>query len=212
MSSESRPAEAGDVDDAHVLDVLEPSLREWWREEFGDYVDVNGGYFTPPQKQAVPLIHEGTNTLIASPTGSGKTLAAFSSIINELFLKSKKEELDNTVYCLYISPLKSLANDIHRNLEVPLEGVYDVAEENGYDLTEIDHAIRHGDTSSNERQKMLDDTPHILNTTPETLAILLNSPKFREKLRTVEYVVVDEIHSLADNKRGVHLSVALERL
>ncbi len=212
MSSKTTASDSADIDDEHVLEIFEPSLQEWWRREFGEYVDVNGGYFTPPQKEAVPYIHEGRNTLVASPTGSGKTLAAFSSIINELFLKSKQENLENSVYCLYISPLKSLANDIHRNLEVPLQGVYDIAEDRGHDLTEIDHAIRHGDTSSSDRQKMLEDTPHILNTTPETLAILLNSPKFREKLRTVEYVVVDEIHSLADNKRGVHLSVALERL
>jgi ATP-dependent Lhr-like helicase len=201
-----------DVDDADVLRLFEPSLREWWVSEFGDYVDVNGGFFTPPQKEAVPLIHEGENVLVASPTGSGKTLASFSSIINELLIKSKRDALENSVYCLYVSPLKSLANDIHRNLEVPLNGVDDVAQERGHKPVDIRHAIRHGDTSSADRQKMLETTPHILNTTPETLAILLNSPKFREKLRTVEYVVVDEIHSLAEGKRGTHLSVSLERL
>ncbi|MFB6284356.1 MAG: ATP-dependent helicase [Halobacteria archaeon] len=201
-----------DVDDLDVLKNLEPSVREWWVKEFGDYVDINGGFFTPPQKEAVPLIHRDENVLICAPTGSGKTLASFTSIINELFIKSKEEELENSVYCLYISPLKSLANDIHRNLEVPLEGIDDIARENGHPPVEIDHAIRHGDTDSHERQKMLEDTPHILNTTPETLAILLNSPKFKKKLETVEYIIVDEIHSLADNKRGVHLSVSLERL
>ena len=215
------------VDDADVLELFEPSLRDWWVEEFGEYIDINGGYFTPPQKEAVPLIHEGENVLVASPTGSGKTLASFSSIINELLIKSKQDELENSVYCLYVSPLKSLANDIHRNLEVPLEGISErssegspresenadeIAQEKGYGEVEIRHAIRHGDTSSADRQKMLEETPHILNTTPETLAILLNSPKFREKLRTVEYVVVDEIPSLAEGKRGTHLSVSLERL
>ncbi len=115
------------------------------------------------------------------------------------------------MYCLYVSPLKSLANDIHRNLTEPLSGIADIAEGRG-ETVDIRHAIRHGDTSSADRQKMLSETPHILNTTPETLAILLNSPKFKEKLRTVEYVVVDEIHSLAENKRGTHLSVSLERL
>jgi ATP-dependent Lhr-like helicase len=200
------------VDDADVLELFEPSLREWWVDEFGEYVGINGGFFTPPQKEAVPLIHDRDNVLVASPTGSGKTLSAFASIINELLIKSKQDALENSVYCLYVSPLKSLANDIHRNLEVPLEGVDEKARERGHGPVEIDHAIRHGDTSSSERQKMLDETPHILNTTPETLAILLNSPKFREKLRTVEYVVVDEIHSLAEGKRGTHLSVSLERL
>jgi ATP-dependent Lhr-like helicase len=135
------------------------------------------------------------------------TLAAFTSIIDELYRREREGGLDNTVYCLYISPLKSLANDIHRNLEVPLSGIT----ERGRSI-EIRHAIRHGDTPDTERQQMLEETPHILNTTPETLAILLDSPKFKEKLRSVEYVVVDEIHSLAENKRGTHLSVSLERL
>ncbi|MFB6141339.1 MAG: ATP-dependent helicase [Halosimplex sp.] len=139
------------------------------------------------------------------------TLASFTSIINELFRRDRADGLDNSVYCLYVSPLKSLANDIHRNLEVPLDGITEKLDERGEDV-EIRHAIRHGDTSDADRQKMLTETPHILNTTPETLAILLNSPKFREKLRTVEHVVVDEIHSLAENKRGTHLSVSLERL
>ncbi|MCU4739848.1 ATP-dependent helicase [Halobacteria archaeon AArc-xg1-1] len=141
------------------------------------------------------------------------TLASFTSIIDELYRRDRNDDgLENSVYCLYISPLKSLANDIHRNLEVPLEGITSILEERGEDVGEIRHAIRHGDTSSSDRQKMLAETPHILNTTPETLAILLNSPKFREKLRTVEYVIVDEIHALAGGKRGTHMAVSLERL
>ena len=205
--------DAVDVDDEDVLDLLEPSVREWWVDEFGAYVPGNGGFFTPPQREAIPLIHEKTNPLICAPTGSGKTLASFTAIINELFRRDREldEGLDNAVYCLYVSPLKSLANDIHRNLTVPLEGISEKLAERGEEV-EIRHAIRHGDTASSERQKMLETTPHILNTTPETLAILLNSPKFKEKLRSVEYVVVDEIHSLAENKRGTHLSVSLERL
>src|SRR6056297_1356518 len=204
-------ADAVEIDDGDVLDLLEPAVREWWVEEFGEYVPGNGGFFTPPQKDAIPLIHEGENALICAPTGSGKTLASFTGIINELFGKAREDDLENSVYCLYVSPLKSLANDIHRNLEQPLDGITAKLDERGEDV-EIRHAIRHGDTSDSERQAMLHTTPHILNTTPETLAILLNSPKFREKLRTVEYVIVDEIHSLAENKRGTHLSVSLERL
>ncbi len=149
--------------------------------------------------------------LICAPTGSGKTLASFTGIINELFGKAREDDLENSVYCLYVSPLKSLANDIHRNLGQPLDGITAKLEERGEDV-EIRHAIRHGDTSDSERQAMLETTPHILNTTPETLAILLNSPKFKKKLETIEYVIVDEIHSLAENKRGTHLSVSLERL
>ena len=200
------------ITDRAVFDLLEPAVQRWWLEEFGEFVPENDGFFTPPQEGAIPLIHEGTNTLIAAPTGSGKTLASFTAIIDELVRRDQTQGLENEVYCLYVSPLKSLANDIHRNLEIPLEGVKSILEERGEPTAAIRHAIRHGDTTSYERQQMLETTPHILNTTPETLAILLNSPKFREKLRSVEYVIVDEIHSLAANKRGTHLSVSLERL
>jgi len=205
--------ETVDIADEDVLDLFEPAVREWWVEEFGAFVGDNGGFFTPPQRGAVPHIHDEENALICAPTGSGKTLASFAAIINELFRRDQAEEdgLDNSVYCLYISPLKSLANDIHRNLTVPLDGISDRLAEAGVD-TELRHAIRHGDTDSAARQQMLHETPHILNTTPETLAILLNSPKFKKKLENVEYVIVDEIHSLAENKRGTHLSVSLERL
>ncbi|EMA22797.1 ATP-dependent helicase [Haloarcula amylolytica] len=203
--------EAVDIDDAEVFSRLAPVVQEWWVEQFGEFVPGNGGFFTPPQKEAIPLIHERENALICAPTGSGKTLASFTGIINELFGKAREDELENSVYCLYVSPLKSLANDIHRNLGQPLDGITAKLDERGEDV-EIRHAIRHGDTSDSERQAMLETTPHILNTTPETLAILLNSPKFKQKLETIEYVIVDEIHSLAENKRGTHLSVSLERL
>ena len=200
-----------DIDDADVLECLAPVVREWWVENFGEYVPGNGGFFTPPQKEAIPLIHERESALVCAPTGSGKTLASFTAIINELFRKAREDSLDNSVYCLYVSPLKSLANDIHRNLAVPLAAITSKLDERG-EAVDIRHAIRHGDTSSSDRQAMLETTPHILTTTPETLAILLNSPKFQQKLETVEYVIIDEIHSLAENKRGTHLSVSLERL
>ena len=202
-----------EIDDAEAFSRLADPTREWWIDEFGGFVPENGGLFTPPQKEAIPHIDDGTNCLVAAPTGSGKTLASFTAIIDDLFRRAETndEGLENSVYCLYVSPLKSLANDIHRNLTEPLEGITERLDERG-ESVEIRHAIRHGDTSDSERQKMLSETPHILNTTPETLAILLNSPKFKKKLETTEYVVVDEIHSLADNKRGTHLSVSLERL
>jgi ATP-dependent Lhr-like helicase len=205
--------DAAEVADEDVLSLLEPPVREWWIDQFGSFVPQNGGFFTPPQRGAIPHVHDRQHALICAPTGSGKTLASFTAIINELFRRDRErpEGLDNSVYCLYVSPLKSLANDIHRNLTEPLEGISERMDARG-ESCEIRHAIRHGDTPSSERQRMLEVTPHILNTTPETLAILLNSPKFKEKLRTVEYVVVDEIHSLAENKRGTHLSVSLERL
>ncbi|AXG06958.1 ATP-dependent helicase [Haloplanus rubicundus] len=197
--------------DTDVLSLLDPAVRDWWVDQFGAFVSENGGFFTPPQREAIPLVHEGRNTLVCAPTGSGKTLASFTAIINELFRRERNGGLDNAVYCLYISPLKALANDVHRNLADPLDGIRERLAERG-ESTEVRHAIRHGDTADAERRGMLSETPHILNTTPETLAILLNSPKFREKLRSVEYVVVDEIHALAANKRGTHLSVSLERL
>ncbi|MGM0447455.1 MAG: ATP-dependent helicase [Methanobacteriota archaeon] len=209
------------IADADVLARLSPPVRRWWAERFGEYVGENGGFFTPPQREAIPHVDVGENCLVAAPTGSGKTLASFIPVLDDLFARDRAGDLENSVYCLYVSPLKSLANDIERNLETPLEGIGEAvaAAEGGdgdgdtgpYDPG-VRQAIRHGDTSKADRQAMLSETPHVLNTTPETLAILLNSPKFKEKLRTVEYVIVDEIHSLAANKRGTHLSVSLERL
>lgn len=198
-----------DISDEHVLDDFTREFSEWWIDSFGEYVSDNNGFFTPPQRKAIPSIKSETNTLIASPTGSGKTLASFGSIIDELVNLSKTNNLENSIYCVYVSPLKSLANDIQKNLARPVNAVQDELND---DCDEIRHAIRHGDTTDAEKSKMLDETPHILNTTPETLAILLNSPRFNENFRTVEHVIVDEIHSVAGSKRGTHLSVSLERL
>lgn len=206
-TSDSR---GGEHVDEELLDSFRPALAEWWQHTFSDHGSAE--WFTPPQRGAIPRVRTGENVLIAAPTGLGKTLASFSAVIDDLLQREEQGGLDNTVYCLYISPLKSLANDIHRNLDRPLSGVDAIREEHGKEPVDIRHAIRHGDTDQSDRQAMLEETPHILNTTPETLAILLNAPKFREKLRTVEYVIVDEIHSIADNKRGSHLSVSLERL
>jgi ATP-dependent Lhr-like helicase len=194
--------------DEEILNLFDEVIRDWWTKSFSGYDEL----FTPPQRLAVPFIHEGRNVLICSPTGSGKTLSAFISILNQLFLLSKNEKLENMVYCLYISPLKSLANDIHKNLERPLSEIQTMAKERGIETQEIRHAIRHGDISAQDKGRMLRKTPHILNTTPESLGILLSAPQFRKKLKTVRWVIVDEIHSLAGSKRGVHLSMSLERL
>lgn len=135
-------------------------------------------------------------------------MTAFLSVISELTTLAEKDKLEDKVYCIYISPLKALDNDIEKNLDEPLDGIEKIA---GKELG-IRKAVRTGDTTQYQRQKMLKKPPHILITTPETLSILLVAPKFREKLSHVRYVIVDEIHSLAENKRGVHLSLSLERL
>ncbi|KZX10279.1 ATP-dependent helicase [Methanobrevibacter curvatus] len=183
-----------------IYSHLHPWVLEWFKSKFDD--------FTPAQKGAIVDIIKGNNILISSPTGSGKTLSAFLGIINHLTYLAEAEKLEDKVYCIYISPLKALDNDINRNLEEPLKGIEKIA---GKNLL-IRKAVRTGDTSQYERSKMLKNPPHILITTPETLSILLVAPKFREKLSHVKYVVVDEIHALADNKRGSHLSLSLERL
>jgi len=187
-----------------ILRVLHPLVGEWFTSVYED--------FTPPQKMGIVPIHEGLNVLISSPTGTGKTLAAFLAIISELFRMSERGELGDEVYAVYVSPLKALNNDIYRNLEEPLAEISKLAEERGLEVPEIRHAVRTGDTTQNERQRMLRRPPHILITTPETLAIVLVAPKLREKLRNVKWVIVDEVHSLAESKRGAHLTLSLERL
>jgi len=145
--------------------------------------------------------------LLSSPTGSGKTLSAFASILSYLITLDEKKELENKVYCIYISPLKALSRDIEVNLKTPLAEMEKIA---GREFG-IRVSVRTGDTTSQEKQKMLKKVPHILVTTPESLAILLCSKKFSEKMNAMEFVIIDEIHSMA-NKRGTHLSLSLERL
>lgn len=187
-----------------VISLLDPLIAKWFNGKFKD--------FTEPQSYAIPLIHDRQSVLVSSPTGSGKTLTAFTSIINELFKYSKEGKLEDRVYAVYISPLKALANDINRNLEEPLREMKEVAGQDGEEFPDIRVGVRTGDTSQSERQKMLRKPPHILITTPESLALVLAAPKFREKLSQVEYVILDEIHEVCDSKRGVLLSLTLERL
>jgi len=186
-----------------VLKLLDPIVAEW----FSKFPDI-----TPPQRYAIVHIYEGKNVLIASPTGSGKTLAAFISIISELFKMARRGELEDSVYCVYVSPLRSLNYDIYKNLKKPLEEIKELARSKGVEVGDIRVAVRTGDTTQSERASMLRRPPHILITTPESLAIILCAPKFRLKLKTVKWVIVDEIHELCSSKRGVHLTLSLERL
>ncbi|MCK4305156.1 MAG: DEAD/DEAH box helicase, partial [Candidatus Eisenbacteria sp.] len=164
---------------------------------------------SPVQVMAWPAIHRGENTLLLAPTGSGKTLAAFLCAIDDLYQRSETGTLSDTIHVLYITPLKALGNDIHRNLLEPLAGIREAA---GRDLAEIRIAVRTGDTPQSERARMVRRPPHILITTPESLYILLASSKIAPALRSIRTVIVDEIHAMCDNKRGVHLSLSLERL
>jgi ATP-dependent Lhr-like helicase len=167
---------------------------------------------TQPQEQGWPPILAGKSTLISAPTGSGKTLAAFMVCIDRLVKAAAAGELPNETKVLYVSPLKALGNDIQKNLDGPLKEILDLAAKHGLTLPEIRTAVRTGDTEMSERRAMLVRPPHILVTTPESLYILLTADQSREMLRTVETVIVDEIHAVADDKRGAHLALSLERL
>ncbi len=187
-----------------VLNGFEPLIEKWFNSKFDD--------LTPPQSMAVPLIHSKENVLVSSPTGSGKTLTAFLSIINDFLKLHRENEFEDGVHAIYVSPLKALANDIDRNLRQPLDEMMALAEKLELDVPEIKVAVRSGDTSLKERAKMVRKPPHILITTPESLGLLLSSKKFRDHFRKTRYIILDEIHDLANNKRGTHLSLSVERL
>jgi ATP-dependent Lhr-like helicase len=181
-----------------------PLVQEWFVQRFGTP--------TEPQEQGWPHILEGRTTLISAPTGSGKTLAAFLACIDRLIRKALAGDLEDRTEVLYVSPLKALGNDIQKNLEIPLGEILQMAGERGLLMPEIRTAVRTGDTLAHERRAMLKRPPHILVTTPESLYILLTAEKSRAILRDVETVIVDEIHAVADDKRGSHLTISLERL
>ncbi|HYL93543.1 MAG TPA: DEAD/DEAH box helicase, partial [Alphaproteobacteria bacterium] len=181
-----------------------PIVQEWFVGKFGTP--------TEPQEQGWPHILAGRTTLISAPTGSGKTLAAFLTCIDLLVRKALSGELFDRTEILYVSPLKALGNDIQKNLESPLAEITALAGEKGLLMPQIRAAVRTGDTLMHERQRMLKRPPHILVTTPESLYILLTAEKSRNILRDVRTVIVDEIHAVADDKRGAHLTLSLERL
>src|ERR1700726_172441 len=186
------------------LDWAHPIVREWFVRRLGTP--------TEPQEQGWPHILAGKTTLISAPTGSGKTLAAFLACIDRLVRTALVGELRDETQVLYVSPLKALGNDIQKNLEQPLGEILQLAGQRGLLMPAIRTAVRTGDTLMRERRAMLARPPHILVTTPESLYILLTAGKSREILKTVETVIVDEIHAVADDKRGTHLALSLERL
>ncbi len=181
-----------------------PLVQEWFVNKFGTP--------TEPQEQGWPHILGDKTTLICAPTGSGKTLAAFLACIDRLVRKALAGELEDKTEVLYVSPLKALGNDIQKNLDTPLGEILQLAQQRGFLMPEIRTAVRTGDTLMHERRAMQKRPPHILVTTPESLYILLTAAKSREILRTVKTVIVDEIHAIADDKRGAHVSLSLERL
>src|SRR3954469_9317686 len=187
-----------------ALSWAHPLVAEWFTNKFGTP--------TEPQELGWPHILSGRTTLISAPTGSGKTLAAFLACIDRLVRKALAGELQDRTEVLYISPLKALGNDIQKNLEVPLGEILQMAGERGLLMPQIRTAVRTGDTLAPERRAMLKCPPHILVTTPESLYILLTAERSRAILRDVETVIVDEIHAVADDKRGAHLALSLERL
>ncbi len=186
------------------LEWAHPLVRDWFVERFATP--------TEPQEQGWPHILAGHTTLISAPTGSGKTFAAFLACIDRLVRKALAGGLQDRTEVLYISPLKALGNDIQKNLEIPLGEILQRAGERGLLMPEIRTAVRTGDTLMHERRAMLKRPPHILVTTPESFYILLTAERSRAILRDVETVIVDEIHAVADDKRGAHLVLSLERL
>src|SRR5688572_27926055 len=194
-----------------TLHDFHPAVRAWFQRRFPEGPSA-------PQERGWPAIRSGRHTLIAAPTGSGKTLAAFLWGIDELVRLGLSDEaggrgaLPDETRILYVSPLKALGNDIHKNLDEPLSGIRAELRAWGLPDVEIRTAVRSGDTPSSERAAHLRQPPHIYVTTPESLYILLTTRHGRAMLQTVRTVIVDEIHAVADDKRGSHLALSLERL
>lgn len=187
-----------------LANLFHPAVVRWFEAEFAGP--------TPVQSQTWPAIGGGADTLMAAPTGSGKTLAAFLAIIDQLVRESLGRGLADETRVLYVSPLKALSNDVQKNLQQPLAGIQDLIEQDRATMDPIRAWVRTGDTPQAERARMVKRPPHILVTTPESLYILLTSDSGRRMLSTVRTVIVDELHAVAGNKRGAHLSLSLERL
>src|SRR6266702_1190097 len=190
-----------------------PILQRWWETHFRDPGSARVLPPTEAQLEGWLSIRSGRHTLIAAPTGSGKTLAAFLTSIDQLLRESlEKGELPDEVRVVYVSPLKALSADIHKNLAEPRREMRRIAEEMGFPAVGVTAAVRSGDTPQAERAAMLRTPPHILVTTPESLYLLLTAERSREMLKTARVVIVDEIHAVLESRRGAHLALSLERL
>src|SRR5687767_3409491 len=186
------------------LSSFHPLVSRWFTETLGEP--------TPAQRRGWEAIRNGRHTLIAAPTGSGKTLAAFLTAIDDLVHESLSAPLPDEIRVVYVSPLKALSADIHKNLAEPRRGIRQLAESQGLEAPRITAAVRTGDTTQAERAAMLRRPPHILVTTPESLYLLLTAERSRNLLRSVRTVIVDEIHAVIGTRRGAHLALSLERL
>jgi ATP-dependent Lhr-like helicase len=186
------------------LQSFHPVVQEWFTTRLGEPTEV--------QKASWPAIRSGHHALISAPTGSGKTLAAFLTCIDHVLRQSIGGELEEGIQIVYVSPLRALSHDIHRNLELPLAEISQLALSAGFLCPGIRVEVRTGDTPAAQRQQQLKHPPHILVTTPESLFLLVTARRSRELLTGVHTVIVDEIHALAPNKRGAHLALSLERL
>ncbi|HMH19611.1 MAG TPA: DEAD/DEAH box helicase [Burkholderiales bacterium] len=190
-----------------------PVVQRWWETRFRDPAGTGILPPTDAQLEGWRAIGTGGHTLIAAPTGSGKTLAAFLTAIDQLLRESLLGgELPDEVRVIYVSPLKALSADIHKNLAEPRREIRSIAEDMGLPPVRITAAVRSGDTPQRERAAMLRTPPHILVTTPESLYLLLTAERSREMLKTARVVIVDEIHAVIESRRGAHLALSLERL
>jgi ATP-dependent helicase Lhr and Lhr-like helicase len=187
-----------------ILSSFHPAVAGWFARTFEGP--------TLPQERAWPAIQAQRHVLIAAPTGSGKTLAAFLAAIDQLVREGSGNSLPDETQIVYVSPLKALSNDIHRNLEAPLAGIREELAACGLPDVQIRSFVRTGDTPQQARAMSARHPPHILVTTPESLYILLGSDSGRRMLGSTRTVIVDEIHALVASKRGLHLAVSLERL
>src|SRR3954467_2562033 len=187
-----------------TLSSFHPVVAAWFEETLGTP--------TRAQEQGWASIRARRHTLIAAPTGSGKTLAAFLTALDELVQDGLAAPLRDEVRVVYVSPLKALSADIHKNLAEPRRGILRLAAADGIEAPRITAAVRTGDTTQAERAAMLRTPPHILVPTPESLYLLLTAERSRAMLRTVRTVIVDEIHAVIGTRRGAHLALSLERL